>query len=126
MTAVDAVVQGGLTAEKFEVDLEKLKEQLSGTCKKQRHGKHGVEELQRRITFTYKSVGSTNGSALRKLLEKYEDHDVTAPQVLDVLKHIEDCQRKSARAVADWKRRFEAKVAEKSGNGKPAEESAAV
>ncbi|MEK7642274.1 MAG: helix-turn-helix domain-containing protein [Patescibacteria group bacterium] len=114
MEAVDAITNGGLTitqaAEKYDVDIAKLKEFLS--VKKKGKMSHGIDNIQRDITFTYKSVGSKNGSALKKLLEKFEDGDVTAKQVAEVIKHIEDCQKKSSRAVADWKVRFKAKYNE--------------
>ncbi len=127
MAAVEAVVHGGLTAaqsaEKFEVELDKLKEQLSGTRKRHKANKHGVEELQRKLTFNYKSLASSNASYMRKILDKFDDGDMLAEQVGEVICHIESLQKKQTRAIADWRRRFEAKCAEKSG--KPAEESAA-
>jgi len=41
-------------------------------------------------------------------LEKYEDGDVTANQTRDIFRHFGALQRQSARAIADWEKRFEA------------------
>ena len=107
--AAAAVTDGGLTvakaAESHEVDLEKLKEILS--VRRRKH-KHGVAEMQRALTKTYKSLGSKNASALRRLLEKYDDGDVTEKQVRDIFSHLEDLQKKQTRSTTDWKHRFDA------------------
>ncbi|KKT00843.1 MAG: hypothetical protein UV76_C0007G0051 [Candidatus Nomurabacteria bacterium GW2011_GWA2_43_15] len=107
MKAAAAITDGGLTinkaAEQYEVDAEKLKEVLSGHRRKQ---KQGVAEVQRGLTKTYKSLGSKNAALIRSLLEKYEDGDVTERQVRDIFAHIERLQKRSARAVSDWKKRF--------------------
>lgn len=106
--AARAVTDGGLTvaksAEQYEVDAEKLKEILSGHRRKH---KQGIQELQRTLTSTHKSLSLRNASAVKKILEKYEDGDVTEKQVRDVFKHIEDLQKNAARSMADWKKRFE-------------------
>ena len=49
--------------------------------------------------------------------------DVTAEQVGEIICHIKSLQKKSARAIEDWERRFKAKCAEK--NGESVEEPAA-
>lgn len=119
MTAVNAVTHGGLNvsqaATQYEVDIEKLKETLSGTRKKHKESAHGVDELHRNLTRQYKSIGSTNASILRKLLDQYEDGDVTPEQVKEIIKHIESLQKKTSRALAEWKQRFEAKYLENKG-----------
>lgn len=106
-----------VASEKYGVeDPEKLKEMLSG-----RHTKHkysGVAELQRTTTKLYHSLGLKNASALKKLIEKYEDGDVNEKQVKEMFKHLENLQKKSSRVTADWKTRFEAKVTETNVVGK--------
>ncbi len=107
--AVAAVTDGGLTvakaAEQYGVDPDKLKEVLSGHRKKH---KQGVAEIQRGLTKTYKSLGSRNAALVRGILDKYEDGDVTEKQVREILVHIEQLQKKSSRAIGDWKKRFDA------------------
>jgi len=119
MAAVNAVTHGGLNvaqaATQYEVEAEKLKEALSGTRKKHKESEHGVDELHRGLTRQYKSISSTNAATLRKLLEQYEDGDVTPEQVQEIIKHIESLQKKTSRALADWKQRFQAKYKENKG-----------
>jgi len=112
--AVSSVVEGGMTApkaaEEHGVDLDKLREELSG---KKRNKKWGVEELKRGLTARYKSLAGKNAGAMRSLLEKYEDGDVTAKQVEAIFKKFSDLQTRQARNLADWHRRFESMRDEK-------------
>lgn len=121
MDAARAVTEGGLTvaqsAEKYGVDPEKLKDFLSG---KRRSNKFGVAEVQRALTTRYRSLGQKNAALIKRLLEKREDGDMSDRQVRQVLAHIEQLQKKSARSIADWVSRFNAKVNGK--NGAPASE----
>lgn len=107
--AAEAIAEDGLTvakaAEKFGVDPEQLKEVVSGNRRKT---KQGVAEIQRMLTSQYRSMSTKNGCLLKKLLEKYEDSDITRRQLEEIIKHLEVLQRKSGRALADWKARFEA------------------
>ena len=118
--AVTAVTEGGLTAaqaaEKHGVEPESLKETLSGHRKKAK--REGIEEIQRSLTTTHKSLSQKNAALIRDLLIKFEDGDVTAKQVREVLVHIEGLQKRSASSVADWRKRFEAKL----GGGKGSKE----
>jgi len=108
--AVKAVTEGGLTvqesAEAHKVDLKKLQEHLDG---KRRPAKYGIPDVKSASTRSYKSIASKNASILRKLFDKYEDGDVTEAQVLEIIKHLEGLQKKQARSMADWRKRFEAK-----------------
>lgn len=109
MRAAAAIREGGLTLAKaavqYDVDPDKVKVALGG----KKPPKHGVAELQRNLTKNYKSLGQKNANALRDMLDKLEDGDVTEKQVWGIFVHIEHLQKQSARAVADWKKRFEAK-----------------
>lgn len=105
--AADAVTSGGLTvakaAEQHSVDLEKLKEFMSGY--RRRH-KQGVAEMRRKLTWLYRSVSQKNARLLRSLIEKFEDGDVNERQVREIVVHLANLQKNSARAVADWEKRF--------------------
>lgn len=126
--AVDAVVEGGFTAAKaaveHDVDVQKLKEALSGSRAKHKHSKNGIEELQRKFTANYRSVGQVTARAMRSILEKYDDGDVNVKQVSEVIKHVKQLQKQASRSVTDWERRFEAKIAQK--NGQPVDDVAAT
>lgn len=109
--ARNAVSEGRLTtpkaAEEYGVDLEKLKEVLSGT---RRGAKKGVAELQRALTSNYKTLGLKSAAAVRRLLDKFEDGDVSEKQVREIFKHLDDLMKRSRRSMSDWEKRFEAKV----------------
>lgn len=109
LRAVAAVTDGGLTvpkaAEQYQVDAEKLKAELKGPRRKH---KQGVLEIQRQMTKLFKSVGQKNASMLRKVIEKFEDGDVTEKQAEAIFSHLERLQKQSARAVTDWKSRYQA------------------
>ncbi|MBS3903160.1 MAG: hypothetical protein KGZ30_02155 [Anaplasmataceae bacterium] len=112
--AASSVTDGGMTvakaAETHGVDSAKLKEILSGRRRKKTWG---VAEIKAQLSLSYKSNGLKTAAAVRKLIEKFEDGDVTARQVADMLDHVEKLQRKAARAIADWRKRFELKQSEK-------------
>ena len=97
------------------VDIDKLKEILSG---RRRGIKQGVVEVQRIMTRTYKSVSQKNAQALRKLLEKYEDGDVTEKQMREIFTKLKTLQKQSSRSVSDWEKRFEGMIPTKAKNGK--------
>lgn len=111
--AVTAVTEAGLTiakaAETYGVDLDKLKEIISG---RRRKHKAGVADIQRGLSSTHKSLSLKNAALVRSLLEKYEDGDVSEKQAREIFEHIEDLQKKASRTFADWRKRFEAKVVE--------------
>ena len=110
LRAAAAITDGGLTvaksAEQYGVEPEKLREMLSGQRRK--HKQQGIAEVQRGLTRTYKSLSSKNAALIRGLLEKYEDGDVTARQVIDIFEHIEQLQKRAVRSISDWKKRFDA------------------
>lgn len=107
--AASAVTDGGLTvakaAEQYEVEAEKLKDVLSGHRRKHRQG---IKELQVTVTKTHKSLSLKDAAVIRRLLEKYEDGDVTESQVRGIFEQIEGLHKRANRAIADWKKRFEA------------------
>jgi predicted transcriptional regulator len=117
MRAVDAVLNGGLSvakaAEQYDVDLDRLKEHLSGKKKKP---SHGINAIHQKLTYNYKSISSQNAALFRKLIIQYDDGDVTKKQATEIIEHLEGLQRKSARALAEWKARLETKFS--NGEGK--------
>ncbi len=102
-----AVTEGGLSvpkaAEQYGVAEEKLREACGGG---RRRLTRGVVEMRRTLTTMYKGVSQRNAAFLRSLLDKYEDGDVQEKQALEAFEHLENLQKGSARAVADWKKRF--------------------
>lgn len=113
--AAAAVTDGGRTvaqaAEQHGVDVDKLKEVLSGRRRKHREG---VKEIRRSMSHIYRSVSAKNAARMRGLLEKFQDGDVNEKQVRDLFKHLKELQRQSSRSVLEWENRFEAAVKDKS------------
>lgn len=113
--AITAITDSGLTiskaAEQFGVEAETLKEILSG---KRRKHRRGIADLQRILTSNSKSSSLKSANIIKKLLQGYEDGDVTQQQVRDIFRHIEDLQKGATRGVADWKKRFESMNAKNS------------
>jgi hypothetical protein len=92
-------------SEVHKVDLGKLKEALSG---KKHKPEFGVSTIKATSTRMYKSASSKIASTMRKLIDQYEDGDMTEGEVLEVVKHYESLQKKQSISTADWRRRFEA------------------
>lgn len=108
LKAVKAVADDGLTAvqsaEKYGVDLTKLKEEISG---KKRKSKSGVAEIQREFTNRYRTLGHRTTQILRRLREKLEDGDVKVKQVKEIFKHLASLQARHNRSLTDAWTRFE-------------------
>jgi len=110
--AAASVTEDGLTvpkaAELHEVDIDRLKEFMSPASR--RGAKKSVADIQRQLTFRYKSLSSQNASTLRGLLAKVEDGDVSPKQAVEIFDHYKRLCRQSSRAVSDWRSRFEAMI----------------
>lgn len=106
--AASSVTEGGLTvvkaAEQYKVDIDALKETLSP----RRNKKHGIPEIQRQLTSTYKSVSIKNSKLCKSLLEKFEDGDLTEKQTREILDHLSTLTRQTYHNVMEWKGRFNA------------------
>jgi hypothetical protein len=113
MSAISAVTDDGLTvakaAEQYGVDLQRLKDELSGRRKKK--GQNGVGEMSAELTSSFKSIGNSTAALLRKAVQKFDDGDLTAGQVLGLFEDVERLQKLAAKAVADRRKRFEAAAA---------------
>lgn len=109
--AVSAVTEGGLTVQKaadqYDVDVESLKVSLSGKRRKQKT--NGVTELQRAITQNSKSFSQIKASAMKKLIDQYDDGDVTERQIREIIEHLKEIDNRATRNLRQWEQRFEAK-----------------
>lgn len=114
MKAVFAVTDEGFSApkaaEKYGVDLDKVKEVLSGRRRKK--SEVGVAGTRRLLTKMYTSISQKNAALLRNLIEKHEDADVSKAEVQEIFAHVDKLHRQSYRRIKDWRKRFE------SANGK--------
>jgi ParB-like chromosome segregation protein Spo0J len=107
--AIFSITNEGLNckeaSEKYGVDPKKLKDAISG--KKQKQKQEGVGDIMRMLTDQHKSLGLKMASANKRLLEKYEDSDVTKEQVMQVFEHIKQLQKRHERTFNDLVKRFE-------------------
>ncbi len=110
--AVDSIAEGGLTVAKASelhgVDAEKLREVLSGQKRKVKQ--NGISDLHRSLTNLYRGIGQKNASAMRKLIDKYEDGDVSKKQVDEIFDHIDQLMKRSSKSASEWRTRFNATV----------------
>lgn len=108
--ATDAVANGGLTvaqaAEKYGVDVDKVKEALTGRKKKQKTD--GISNVQREMTNRFKSFSQSNAGTLKKLLKLVEDADVSPDQAQEIIEHLKRLLNQASRNVIKWDERFQA------------------
>jgi hypothetical protein len=113
--AATAVAEGGLNVPtasiQYNVDEKDLKAILSSTSK--RKSKNGIEELERAFSNRFRSNGTRTAASLRKILDMYQDGDVTHKQVLKMFNHLEHLIKRETRAIAGWRKRFDALEAPK-------------
>ena len=123
--AADSVTEDNLpvvkAAEEHGVELEKLREVLTGHRRK---NKRGFTEYMRTIGASFKSLSLKNAQFLRKLQNMLEDGDVSPKQIKDLFEHIEHLQKEQKRSIENWKKRMLAPVTtstmEKLSTRKPA------
>lgn len=108
--AMTAIADGGLTtrqaAEQFGVDLAKLQAEIRGT--KRQKKLEGVSGMKGTIASRHKSLSLKNAALVKKLIEGFEDGEVTGKTVHTILTYLEHCHKQSGQSLADWRRRFEA------------------
>lgn len=106
--AVDAVTERGLTisaaAKQFGVPFEDVRNELRRRKKKDT----SVAEHMRNLTAFYRTLGQRTAHILRATMDEFRDGEMSASQVDEVFKKIEQLQVKSARSIKDWETRFEA------------------
>ncbi len=105
--AMHSVITDGLTitksAEMHGVDIDKLKEILSGKRKKH---KVGVGDFLGMLSASHRSLGLKITNTFRKLFDKFEDGDVTEDQFNEILKRMDKLQKRHARSLVDVRARF--------------------
>jgi spore coat polysaccharide biosynthesis protein SpsF (cytidylyltransferase family) len=106
--AKESVIAGSKTtrqaAEEFGVDIETLKQELSG--KKKNKKKTEVREFKSALTTQFRSHGQKWSSQLAKLRAAYENEDVDSNNVLEVLEHLEHLMMQAQRSFKNGKDRI--------------------
>lgn len=91
---------------------EKLRNYIAAGRRKGRE--EDVAVVKKDISHTYKSLSTKLQMVMRGLSKKYDDGDVVAQDVLEILTSIEASQARIVKTVKDLRARFEAKL----NNGK--------
>ncbi len=106
--AAHAVSEDELTtaqaAEKYKVDLEKLREFLSG---KRRKAKAGVSGIKGNLSSQFNSHAHSVSMTLGKLGEKFQDGELTVKQGREILDHAERLMKRSLKMCETKRKRFE-------------------
>lgn len=111
LRAKNAVAQGQMkvdeAAEKFAVDVDALRQEITGARRKKRSG--GVPEIKSASSTKATSYSQYINTTLRYLVDRYEDGEVTEEQVKNVLEHFEKLNARTAKTIANWRDRFVAR-----------------
>ncbi len=106
--ALRDITVDGLTvqqaADKNGINVEKVKNAIAPKRKKER--KQAVSEIKRRLTALHRSSNLKETNIYKKMAEGFEDGDLTQVHVNEVLEHIGQLQRRSAKTHEDWKKRL--------------------
>ncbi len=109
--AASAVIDGGLTtpkaAELHDVDVDQLRQMLSGSKKK---SKKGLPQKQQQLSTAYRALASTQGKIMKWLLEQIDEGDVLATQAHDFIESVGKTQSRLAKSLDNWKQRLDGKV----------------
>lgn len=109
-TAATAIAKRDYTAaraaEEFGVDLDRLKDFISGFRRKTSE----FADLKHRLIHKAKSHSATLTSLCQKLHIKYEDGELTKPQVDELFTLMLTQAKQVNRFVSDWQKRFESKA----------------
>jgi len=113
--AATAVVEGGLNlpkaAEQYQVSESDLRTLLNTRTKGKT--KRGIDEIERQFSMVYRTTGNRNAASIRRLLEMYQDGDVSHRQVIQVFNHLDHLIKRSTRSIGGWRKRFDAMEAPK-------------
>lgn len=107
--AMNAISEDGLTldeaAEKFGVDVKKLKEAISG--RKGKEEPNFIEDTKRQLSNNFRSFNQKNAALLKQLWKLLDDGDITPKQAREILDLIKKLQNQSARRfITSWEERF--------------------
>jgi hypothetical protein len=108
--ATAAIVDGNMTvakaAEKFGVEVDDLKDVISGKRKK----RVGVGDLKGNVTSRMRGTSLKNMSVIRKAFDAYDDGTMSEKNVRQLLAHIAAAIKQMEKSHHGWEARFDAKV----------------
>ena len=113
--AAFAISNGGLTVPKAAIQYDVPEDDLKALLTTRIKGKtkRGIEEIQRQLSLSYKSLGQRNSATVRRLLDAYQDGDVSHKQAMKIFVHLDHLVKVSSRKATEWRKRFEVMEAPK-------------
>lgn len=107
--AKQAVANDGKTVEEaateHDVDVDALRREISG--KKSSSDGLDVADTKRTLTRNAKSTSSARAAVYRSMAEGFEEGDLTAEQLREVMKHALDLAKKQQKSVSEANARLE-------------------
>src|SRR3989344_5959134 len=113
-----AISNGGLTVPKAAIHYDVPEDQLKAllTTRVKGKTKRGIEEIQRQLSVSYKSLGQRNSATVGRLLEPDQDGAGSHKQAMKIFTHLDHLIKVSSRKATEWRKRFEAMEAPKKIN----------
>lgn len=93
-------------AEKYDIDLDKLVEEMGGK-QPRKAGKVTAADIKRDLSTQFRSSGKKVGNLLDKAMTAYENGDISAPNVLDIIEYQESYVSGLMRRLQEKRTRFE-------------------
>lgn len=94
-------------AERFKVDLDELKTEISGTKRKKRRG--GVPEIKSQLSKSGSGYSNKVQGLMRIILDRFDDGECTEQHVEEVFKQMEKFISSSEKNLKNWRERFAAR-----------------
>jgi hypothetical protein len=108
--AITAITEEGINvptaAERFGVEEDKIRDFIQGRKKKAAAGTQ--VNLKTNLTRRFQGHSIQNGKMVSKLLIAYEDGEIQAKTVEDVLNHMSQLINREEKSLDDWRNRFTA------------------
>jgi ParB-like chromosome segregation protein Spo0J len=103
-----AIVEQNLTiteaAALHHIKAEVLKEAMIPQKKR----RSGSAEIKGALSTTFRSRGAAMGAIMKGVMRKYEDGDISAKIVEDIIVHLEKCTKSTVTSAKDWATRLRA------------------
>jgi hypothetical protein len=108
--ALEWVANGGSlkeAAEKYQVDVEVLKNEITGSKKKKKAAGTIVGEYKAYLTITLRKANQGIAGKIQSLLAKIEDGEVTVDVGIDIINQWRTHVVKSEHRIKDWEQRLQ-------------------
>lgn len=94
-------------AERFKVDLDELKTEISGTKRKKRRG--GLPEIKSQLSKSGRGYSNKAQGIMRMVFDRYDDGECTEQHVEEVFVQMQKFISASEKNLKNWRERFAAR-----------------